>query len=224
MDRSTEQRSSRKPELPAAPKGLGGFGIANTITVIRVLLIPVFLVVMLTSWPALFTARGFFMVMRPWFAMLIFVALAATDAVDGHLARSRSEVTTFGKFIDPLADKILVTAALIGLVELRLLPGWITLIIITREFVISGLRMLASAEGVVIAASWQGKLKTVLQIVAISMFIVKDSALFSVLPPFVMTTFQTLAWIVMIAAVLMGIISMITYFKNSAEVLRGPLD
>ena len=99
-----------------------------------------------------------------------------TDAVDGYLARSRNEVTTFGKFIDPLADKLLVTAALIGLVQLGELPAWIAILIISREFIVSGLRMVAVAEGkVVIAASNLGKLKTVTQIIAIVMFIVKGS-------------------------------------------------
>ena len=92
-------------------------------------------------------------VAQPWIAALIFVALAATDAVDGYVARSRNEVTTFGKFIDPLADKLLVTAALVALVDLDRLPSWIALVIISRELVVSGLRMVAVAEGRVIAAS-----------------------------------------------------------------------
>ena len=95
--------------------------------------------------------------------------------MDGYLARSRNEVTTFGKFLDPLADKLLVTAALLALIEMNVLPAWIAFIIIAREFIVSGLRMVASAEGSVIAASWYGKLKTVLQIAAILLFIVKDS-------------------------------------------------
>ena len=108
-------------------------------------------------------------------AALIFTVLAATDAVDGYLARSRNEVTTFGKFIDPLADKLLVTAALVSLVELGKLGAWIAIIIISREFIVSGLRMVAVAEGKVIAASTWGKLKTVFQIIAIVGFIIKDS-------------------------------------------------
>lgn len=101
---------------------------------------------------------------------LLFVVLACTDALDGYLARSRGEVTNFGKFMDPLADKILVAAALLALCELQILPSWVALIILTREFIVSGLRMLAASEGVVIAASWYGKAKTVFQIIANLLF------------------------------------------------------
>lgn len=91
------------------------------------------------------------------------------------MARSRGEVTDFGKFLDPLADKILVAAALIALVELGDLPSWVVLVILMREFIVSGVRMLAAAEGLVVAASWYGKVKTVLQILAIILFILKDA-------------------------------------------------
>ncbi|TLM97256.1 MAG: CDP-diacylglycerol--glycerol-3-phosphate 3-phosphatidyltransferase, partial [Actinobacteria bacterium] len=159
---------------------------------------------------------------RPWIAAFVFTLLAATDGVDGYLARSRGEVTTFGKFIDPLADKLLVTAALLALVELDVLPAWIALVIISREFIVSGLRMVASAEGTVIAASWYGKLKTVLQIVAIVMFIVKDSALLMFLGPEFDQFFQIAAWTVMGAAVVMTIASMVDYFRSASDVLVGP--
>ena len=83
----------------------------------------------------------------PWIAALVFALLAATDGVDGYLARSRNEVTTFGKFLDPLADKLLVTAALLALVEMHVLPAWIALVIISREFIVSGPRMVAVGRG-----------------------------------------------------------------------------
>ena len=117
-------------------------GVANWITLIRMTLIPVFLVVLLGQYAADWSDW------RPWLAAAVFTVLAATDAVDGYVARTRNEVTTFGKFIDPLADKLLVTAALVGLVQLGSLPGWVAIVIIGRELVVSGLRMVAVAEGV----------------------------------------------------------------------------
>jgi CDP-diacylglycerol--glycerol-3-phosphate 3-phosphatidyltransferase len=104
-------------------------------------------------------------------AGVVFIAASITDAVDGYVARKRGIVTNLGKFIDPLADKILVVAALISLVELKGLPAWIVVIIVSREFVVSGIRMVAAAEGVVIHASPAGKAKTVSQIIAIVMMI-----------------------------------------------------
>ncbi len=140
---------------------------ANIVTITRMVLIPVFLLVLLADWPKWFNAPAIAYALRPWIAAVVFTVLAATDGVDGYLARSRGEVTTFGKFIDPLADKLLVTAALLALIEMNVLPAWIAMVIISREFIVSGLRMVASAEGKVIAASSYGKLKTVLQIIAI---------------------------------------------------------
>lgn len=198
-------------------------GAANTVTVTRILLIPVFLVVMLVDWPSLFPNNvGLLYMLRPWLAALVFTFLAATDAVDGYLARSRNEVTTFGKFVDPLADKILVTAALVALIEVDVLPAWIVLVIITREFVVSGLRMIASAEGLVIAASWYGKLKTTLQIVAIVMFIVMDSPALAVVGPWLPAVFTAASWVVMGGAIVMTILSMVDYFNGASHVLIGP--
>ncbi|NLL36108.1 MAG: CDP-diacylglycerol--glycerol-3-phosphate 3-phosphatidyltransferase [Fretibacterium sp.] len=103
----------------------------------------------------------------------VFIVAAITDSLDGYIARKRRLVTNLGKFIDPLADKVLVIAAMLALVELHRIPSWIVLVIITREFVVTGLRLVAAAEGVVIAASKGGKLKTVLQIVALTLLILK---------------------------------------------------
>jgi CDP-diacylglycerol--glycerol-3-phosphate 3-phosphatidyltransferase len=103
----------------------------------------------------------------------VFIVAAITDSLDGYIARKHKLVTTLGKFIDPLADKVLVIAAMVALVELQRIPAWIVVVIITREFVVTGLRLVASAEGVVIAASRGGKVKTVFQIVAISLLILK---------------------------------------------------
>ncbi len=103
----------------------------------------------------------------------VFIVAAITDSLDGYIARKHRLVTTLGKFIDPLADKVLVIAAMIALVDLHRVPAWIVLVIITREFVVTGLRLVAAAEGVVIAASKGGKIKTVFQIIALSMLILQ---------------------------------------------------
>ncbi|MCL2332899.1 MAG: CDP-diacylglycerol--glycerol-3-phosphate 3-phosphatidyltransferase [Actinomycetia bacterium] len=207
---------------PCDRKNGWGLGLANTVTLARIVLIPFFLIALLSAWPSLFHRSNLLYMLRPWIATAVFAVLAATDAVDGYLARSRGEITTFGKFIDPLADKILITAALLGLVEMNVLPSWIALVIIAREFIVSGLRMIASAEGVVIAASWLGKLKTNLQIVAICMFIVKDSRPILSLPHQLAMTFNLLSWCVMTAAVLITIVSLVSYFKHAFETLEGP--
>jgi nicotinamide-nucleotide amidase len=195
---------------------------ANTVTLARMVFIPVFLVALLGDWPRWFPTPHLWYSLRPWVAAAVFGALAATDGVDGYLARSRNEVTTFGKFLDPLADKLLITAALLALVEMRVVPAWIALVIVSREFIVSGLRMVASAEGTVIAASWYGKLKTVLQIAAILLFIVKDSAFIRGLPWGEPLWVQVTAWSVMTVAVVMTIMSMIDYFIHARDVLIGP--
>ena len=104
-------------------------------------------------------------------AAFVFIIAAITDSLDGYIARKNKLVTTLGKFIDPLADKVLVIAAMLALIELGRVPAWIVMVIITREFVVTGLRLVAAAEGVVIAASKGGKLKTVCQIIALVMLI-----------------------------------------------------
>ena len=124
--------------------------LPNKLTTARVVMIPLFLL-------ALYQGQ--------WLAALVFFALASvTDALDGHIARSRGLVTDFGKFMDPLADKLLVTSALIAFVELLRVPGWVVFLIIARELAITGLRTLAAGKGVVLAADKWGKIKTVSQI------------------------------------------------------------
>lgn len=203
--------------------------LANRITLARVVFIPVFLVVLLGEFPQWITAPDWWLIAQPWLATAIFVALAASDAVDGHVARTRNQVTTFGKFIDPLADKLLVTAALVALVDLGRLPSWIALLIISRELVVSGLRMVAVAEGRVIAASHFGKVKTILQIIAIVGYLLKENTLLanvleSVLGTGAMTYYDGLAWIIMAAAVVATVASMIDYFYHARDILTGPWD
>ena len=130
--------------------------LANKLTMIRIFLVPVFLVFI--------TVKEI-----PYgsiIASLVFIIASLTDQLDGYIARSRNQITNFGKFMDPLADKLLVTAALVSLVELKLVAGWAVVVILAREFAVSGLRTLAASDGIVIAASWWGKIKTVTQMIA----------------------------------------------------------
>jgi CDP-diacylglycerol--glycerol-3-phosphate 3-phosphatidyltransferase len=130
----------------------------------RIILIPIFVVVILVRIPY-----------GDYIAALIFSVAALTDSLDGYLARKRREVTTLGTILDPLADKLLVTAALICLVELARIPGWTVIVILGREFAVTGLRAIKAEQGIVIPASWMGKVKTISQIVAILLVILDTS-------------------------------------------------
>ncbi len=132
--------------------------LANKLTVLRIMLVPIFLICAMIDT----TATNII-------ALSIFIIASATDKLDGYIARSRNQITNFGKFMDPLADKLLVTCALILLVEKGIVAAWVVVVIIAREFIVSGLRTLAASQGVVIAASNWGKLKTVIQMIAIIM-------------------------------------------------------
>ena len=192
---------------------------ANIVTLTRILLIPIFVAALLSPWPNWLPEPEFWAMWQPWIAAAVFVIISATDAIDGHLARSRDEITDLGKFLDPLADKILVCAALLALVELQTFPSWVALVIIAREFIVSGLRMVAASQGRVIAASMFGKFKTVLQICAILLFTVKDSLQITLMGDGFATFFTIFSWIVLLAAVVMTIVSMLDYFYKSREVL-----
>ena len=134
----------------------------NKFTVARMIMVPFFV---------LFMLAGFAGTAGKWIALAIFVVASLTDYLDGHLARKYNLVTDFGKFMDPLADKLLVCSALICLVELDRLAAWIVIVIIGREFIISGFRLVAADNGVVIAASYWGKFKTVSQMIMIILMI-----------------------------------------------------
>ncbi len=193
---------------------------ANIVTLVRICCVPVFVVAIISPWPAWFPSWNEAASLKPWIAAAIFVLLAATDGLDGYLARSRNEVTNFGKFMDPLADKILVAAALLALVELSVLPSWPALIILTREFIVSGIRMVAASQGVVIAASWYGKAKTVTQIIAIVLFIVKDGIVVVDPAGALHNPLYLLSWAVMLVALVLTVVSMLDYFAK-ARVLLG---
>lgn len=193
---------------------------SNVITVIRILLVPVFVGVILAPWPEWFGLTA--AVNGGWkyiFAAVVFIVISCTDWLDGYLARSRNEVTDFGKFMDPLADKILVAAALIALVELGSLPTWVVVIILAREFIVSGVRMMAASKGVVIAASYLGKFKTVFQMIAIVMFTVKDTYMFAGFRVAVHDLFWLLSWAVMIIALALTIASMVDYLYKARAVI-----
>ena len=139
--------------------------LPNTLTLLRILLVPVVVVALLDETPNGDTiAAG------------VFALAALTDGLDGYIARSRGAITTFGKLMDPIADKLLVTAALVALVSLQRLDAWVAMVIIAREFAVTGLRGVAAEQGLVIHASWLGKVKTALQIAAVIALIAVDPA------------------------------------------------
>lgn len=191
--------------------------LANKLTVLRIFLVPIFLIFITVKNIPYGTV----------IATVIFIIASATDKLDGYIARSRNQITTFGKIMDPLADKLLVTSALICLVDYQLIPGWAAIIIIAREFAVTGLRTVASAEGIVIAASKWGKAKTVTQIVAIIFGLVNlnYNQNTSILTNIITIKSSTLMYItnfMMAMAIIITIISGVDYFvKNKNVILKN---
>lgn len=190
--------------------------LANKLTLIRIMLVPVFLIFI--------AGKG--IPYGSFIATFIFILASLTDKLDGYIARSRNQITNFGKFMDPLADKLLVTAALISLVELHVVPSWAAVIIIAREFAVSGLRSIAASQGKVIAASWWGKIKTVIQIIAIILLLlevnISDSKYLTGLvlkSTFWKQFFLKVPPIVLLAAVAITLISGYEYYKNNKETI-----
>ena len=191
--------------------------LANKLTMLRIFLVPLFLVFIAVQG----IPYGTFI------ATFIFIIASLTDQLDGYIARSRNQVTTFGKFMDPLADKLLVTAALISLVEMQVIPSWAAVIIIAREFAVSGLRTLAASEGKVIAASYWGKVKTVIQIIAIVALLIQVSVASSeyftslvIGNLFMELSLKYLPNIFLLLAVVATILSGIDYFNKNKKVIN----
>ena len=181
-------------------KAYNEMNLPNRLTCLRMILVIPFVIFMLAG-----RAEGLFMVL----SLIVFVGASITDWLDGYISRSQNLVTNFGKFMDPLADKILVVSAMICLVDLGRLEAWICIIIIAREFIISGFRLVASDNGIVIAASWWGKTKTVSQMIMVILLIVN----FASGPLFVLTV------IVKYAALVLTIISLCDYIYKNKQVL-----
>ena len=192
---------------------------ANVVTVVRICLVPAFVVALISPWPQWMGLIDFSDHDKSLVAAGVFILISCTDWVDGYLARSRGEVTDFGKFMDPLADKILVAAALLALVELQALPSWPVLIIRAREFIVSGVRMVAASRGEVIAASWYGKAKTVTQIIAIVLFIVKGGLELPDAHAAVTSPLYVVSWAVMLVALVLTIVSMMDYLVKARHLL-----
>lgn len=172
--------------------------LPNKLTMFRVILIPFFIVFLLASLTPY----------DKWIALTIFIIASLTDLLDGKIARKYNLVTNFGKFMDPLADKLLVCSALICLIELDKIPSWMVIVIIAREFIISGFRLVASDNGVVIAASYWGKFKTTFQMVAVCLLIADIAALTVVT--------QIILWI----AVVLTVVSLTDYLIKNKDVMK----
>lgn len=173
--------------------------LPNKLTILRVIMIPFFVVCLLLD-------KGMGTQIA---ALVLFAAASFTDYLDGHIARKHNLVTNFGKFMDPLADKLLVCSALICLIELGRLPAWVVIIIIAREFIISGFRLIASDNGIVIAASYWGKFKTVTQMAMIMLLIIHPQG----------TVFFWLEQILIYAALILTVVSLLDYILKNKQVL-----
>ena len=170
--------------------------LPNRLTILRIFLIPFFVFFMLSDF-------------SKWIALIIFVVTSLTDMLDGKIARKYNLVTDFGKFMDPLADKLLVCSALICLVELKRIPAWIVIAIISREFIISGFRLVAAEKQIVIAANFWGKIKTVCQMFMVILMIANIRALTLIT--------QIMMWL----SLILTVVSLMTYMVQNKSVLHG---
>ena len=170
--------------------------VPNTLTVLRVIMIPFFVLFML----------GDITSVDKYIALGIFIAASLTDTLDGYLARKNNQVTNFGKFMDPLADKLLVCAAMICLMDLDRLPSWI---VISREFIISGFRLIAADNGIVIAASWWGKAKTISQMIMIILLVADFGGVFDMI-----------GQVMIYLALVLTVVSLVDYIAKNKQVLK----
>ena len=197
--------------------------LPNKLTITRLILVVVF-ALFAFPYPGViesFIDGTIFDILRPYLALIIYIVASVTDAVDGHIARRDNLVTDFGKFLDPIADKLLVSAALLALCNVSIMYLWAALVILAREFVVSGIRMLAASKGNVIAAGKLGKLKMILQTVAIITLFVAG-----IVPTGLWSGFEIIQEIIyfvgniiMVGAVVLTIVSGMEYVKNNIEVL-----
>lgn len=191
--------------------------LANKLTIIRIALLPIMVII------PFFNIQGEWLgvPITYWIVNFIFIIASITDKLDGYVARSRNEVTTFGKFLDPLADKILVISAMIMLVEFSKLPAWIPIIVLAREFIVSGYRLVAVEKGgKVIAASVWGKLKTVTQMIAIILAFIDINGFFA----FVGTELHGFNLILNITASVMMLISIVATIFSGIDYIKGGKD
>ena len=189
--------------------------LPNKLTVFRVILIVPFVLLLLggyAQWGWFTAIFGTILEYTDYIALALFIIASLTDLLDGKIARKYNLVTNFGKFMDPLADKLLVCAALICLIELQRIPAWIVIIIISREFIISGFRLVAADNRVVIAANYWGKFKTTFQMIMVCLMIANIEALAFLT--------QIITWI----AVLLTVVSLADYVvKNKGVLLNGDI-
>lgn len=177
--------------------------LANKITLARVFMIPIFIIVLISGLVASPVNR--------YIALIIFIVASLTDTLDGYIARSRNMVTNLGKFMDPLADKMLVISAMIALVQMGDLKAWIVIIIVAREFIVTGFRLIAASENIVIAASWWGKLKTISQMLMVIFLLANfKGAMFIAINDFLV-----------VLAVVFTVISGVDYIVKNINVLNG---
>ena len=174
--------------------------VPNFLTILRMCMVPVFVIFLLAD------------VLGPsdqYVAAALFILASMTDWLDGYLARKNHQVTVFGKFMDPLADKLLVCSALICLIQLGQLPAWVVIVIISREFIISGFRLVAAERGIVIAASYWGKFKTVSQMIMVILLLFDFGGIFT-----------TISQIFIYLSVILTVISLVDYIYKNRNVLK----
>lgn len=174
--------------------------LPNKLTILRTILIPFFLIFIYTD----FWGKG-----NAYIAVAIFIIASLTDLLDGKIARKYNLVTNFGKFMDPLADKLLVCSAMICFIELDKLPAWIVIIIIGREFIISGFRLIAADNGIVIAASWWGKAKTISQMIMIILLVADFGGVFDMI-----------GQVMIYLALVLTVVSLVDYIAKNKQVLK----
>ena len=177
--------------------------LPNKLTLLRVILVPVFIVFLMCN------ITGY----DKWIALAVFIIASLTDLLDGKIARKYNLVTNFGKFMDPLADKLLVCSAFICFIELGKLPTWMVLIVIAREFIISGFRLVAADNGVVIAASIYGKYKTAISMIMIG-FVIADIA---------NPVYQIVTQVLVLASLILTVVSLVDYIVKNKDIFKGSM-